>query len=306
MRNILCERCGTPLAAGHQPENHACTRCRHRLPADRHIACPHCTAVNAITWHGDPAEVGCGACGYALGHVPPPPPAKKGDAGAAVGLVGGAALGARLGGLPGALLGGLFGLLVGNEQGNSPPPQTPEDQALRLSAWIRAWYPYREPLTHQRLQALAFYCHGIALAHGVGKPFGLLRFEPWASGPVCRPIWNHFRHLGNGSLPPLTDKPPTLPPEVAGLLVDVLTVYGALDAWRLQQQGKSEQPYAQAWGARQACIDADVTRRYFEHIYRPGSVDPPAWLFDGGSFAVDGIPRQRYHDLAALAGALRG
>lgn len=307
MRTILCEHCNreTSLLDGHRPENHGCGHCGRRLPADREVTCPHCDALNAITWHADPAKTGCGACGYALGTIQPPSAVRKDETGTAVGLVSGAALGARLGGVPGALVGGILGLLVGNELGKPPPPPTPEKQARRLADWLLGWYPYQEPVTHQRLQTLAFYCHGIALAYDLGKPFDRLQFEPWGGGPICRPLWERFHQAGGQPLA-RPSAVPTLPDPQTALLMDVLTVYGLPDGWRLQQQVKSERPYRVAWSERRATIALDATKAHFARLYRQGPVEAPSWLFDGGSFAVDGIPRQRYRDLEALAGALRG
>lgn len=303
MRNILCEHCGrvSALAAGHQPENHSCAHCHRPLPRDRTVACPHCQTRNGITWDGDPAEWTCRACAFALGHRLPPPKPETGPA--AVGLVGGAALGARLGGVPGALIGGLVGLLVGDELKTTPP--NAHQQAQNLTGWIRAWYPYSDALTHLKLQKLAFYCHGIALAHDLAQPFSRLTFEPWEHGPVCRPIWEQFRHLGSQPLGPPHTQGPTLPPTTTQLLLDVLTVYGALDAWRLRQQTHREAPYLLAWQAKRPYIDPEETRAHFHRLYRRGAVDPPEWLFDGGSFSVDGIPLYRYASIGALADALR-
>jgi uncharacterized phage-associated protein len=285
------------------------------------VACTHCTALNSITWDDDPARWTCGACGFALDGQPAPPlslpPLVSGTAamttgGALLGGLAGAALAAEVAGrggrsaaggaLLGAALGALIGGLVASEQ--APPPPSPADQAHRLTDWIRAWYPYGDLLTQMKLQALAFYCHGIALAHGFNRPFGDLTFEAWEHGPVCRPIWERFRHLGSRAIERASEAP-SLPPQPTALLYDVLTVYGRLDAWRLGQQTHLETSWRRAWESRQPYIDPELTRAHFKRLYQNGPVEAPQYLFDGGSFQVDGIPVQRYASLAALANALR-
>lgn len=225
-------------------------------------------------------------------------------------MLGAAALGARLGGPAGALI----GALVGHALTNATTPKLslaehglqPHDASDELARWIRANYPYRDPLTPLKLQSLAFYCFGIALAYDLEGPIAGISFEPWSHGPVCRPLWARF---GARPAVPLSVLPAPLAPmferELEALLLDVLTVYGSLETWRLQQQVRLEAPYLQAYAARMSPIPRESLRVHFRLRYREGRVVPPAYLFDGGSFAIDGLPVHAFRDIHDLARALR-
>jgi len=221
--------------------------------------------------------------------------------------MGGAALGARLGGPAGALFGALVGGFIG--QGVSTPPQAlpaPADPAVELAYWVWANYPNTyHALTHQRLQGLVYYCYGLALAYQLDAPFAGMLFQPWNHGPVSPVLWDHFQHSGSGPLGAPNRNYTRYEHKVEILLLDVLTVYGALDSWSLQQQLNEEPPYRHAFAARQGAIDVNAIVGHFWRLYRNGPVTPPRYLFDRGSFDVDAIPTYAFHSIHELAQAMR-
>lgn len=306
MRQISCPICGArnTLQQGAAPEAYHCRACGTSLPPDRILPCPHCDTENAITHDARPSDWQCWYCSRLLADRP----SMQGEAGAAVlGALGGAALGARFGGPAGALIGAMVGGIVTGGRSGFETGRQLEDASSVLADWIRANYPYRDPLTHIKLHTLAFYCFGIALAFEWEQPIRGISFQPWNHGPICRPQWERFKSWGIGELPPGPCRVhgPQLPPLLAHLLMDVLTIYGALDLRSLLLQVRLEKPYQTAYAAKRSIIARDTLKSHFYALYRRGRVTPPANLFDVGSFSLDGITVYRFRDIHELAQALR-
>ena len=112
--------------------------------------------------------------------------------------------------------------------------------AERLAAWFVVRH---QPITHLKLQKLCFYGYGAACAFGfVDELGGVVRFEAWKHGPVCRAVWRAYKHHGAAEI--------TAPLETIAFskkadahLDDVLAVYGHLSAWRLAAQTHLERPH---------------------------------------------------------------
>jgi len=176
--------------------------------------------------------------------------------------------------------------------------------ALTLAQWLIGNHP--GPVTHLKLQKLAFYSYGAALAFDQHAELGPIAFEAWEHGPVNRQIWAKYRGSGREPLA----RPAELPCYGAGLsqtLHDVLTVYGSMSAWALRNESHHEAPWEDAYKQVRsgAVIDPAALRAHFTDKLRPGAVKIPGELLRSWSFAVDRIPRQGFASLHDLAEKLR-
>jgi uncharacterized phage-associated protein len=176
--------------------------------------------------------------------------------------------------------------------------------ALPLAQWLIGRHP--DPITHLKLQKLAFYSYGAALAFGQQAEIGSIEFEAWDHGPVNRQIWAHYRSFGREPLP----KPQILPfygAELAQTLDDVLAVYGAMSAMALRNESHQEAPWKEAYrhGRADTVIDQAALKAHFIDKLQPGAVKIPGELLRSWSFEVDRIPLQGFASLHDLAEKLR-
>jgi len=161
-------------------------------------------------------------------------------------------------------------------------------------------------MTHMKLQKLAFYSYGAALAHGVDSELGRLTFEPWAHGPVNRPIWREYRHCDGDGLPlPSPADVPRYSSELETVLMDVVDVYGRMSAWALSCESHLEQPWSDAYSLRSSVIPHDALRAHFKTKFKEGRVQLPVHLGGTASAALDFIPPARFASLHAMAETLR-
>lgn len=181
-----------------------------------------------------------------------------------------------------------------------------DDQALTLATWVRARAAAYGPVTHLKLQKLAFYCYGAALAHDLDGELGVLRFEPWTHGPVNRPIWRHYRQHGGAALPPPPPRDvPAFTRELQSVLADTIDVYGRMSAWALRCESHLERPWAEAYERQSGVIADDVLRAHFDEKFAPDHVQLPVHLGGSASAALDFIPPARFPSLHAMAETLR-
>lgn len=174
--------------------------------------------------------------------------------------------------------------------------------ALDLALWIRANYRRPGPLTHLKLQKLAFYCYGAALAHRPAV-LGEIPFEAWAHGPVSREIWHEYRDYRDAPIEPPSEtaEVPRYTRATETVLSDVLAVYGPISAWGLRQESHLERPWIEAFQTPSRAIPSEALRQHFLQKYCAGRVTYPAHLGDIGSFALDGIPVRPFASLHELA-----
>ena len=176
------------------------------------------------------------------------------------------------------------------------------DHAIKLADWILCRYPYwtRDSVTHLKLQKLAFYAYGAALAHNVDGDIGEIAFEAWEHGPVSRVIWQVNRDKGATPLA----KPSHVQRYSLGteqVLSDTLAVYGCLSAWALRQQSHTEKPWTDAWNSDDHSIPTDGLRSYFKAKFQSGNVRIPEHLLAGWSLTLDGLTEPRFDSLHGLA-----
>lgn len=178
------------------------------------------------------------------------------------------------------------------------------ENALTLARWIVGHHS--EQVTHLKLQKLAFYSFGAALAFNQQAELGAIAFEAWEHGPVNRQIWAEYRGFGREPLA----RPTKLPSYGAALtqtLHDVLDVYGSMSATALRNESHREAPWEDLYkqGRLGAVIEQSALRAHFAEKLRPGAVKIPGELLRSWSFAVDRIPLQGYASLHDLAEKLR-
>lgn len=177
--------------------------------------------------------------------------------------------------------------------------------AHKLALWLRWNTPPRpDALTHLKLQKLLFYCYGAALAFDAEPEVGDVDFEAWKHGPVCRDVWQENQAWRAAPIPPPEGTRPTYGARVEQILRDVVTIYGALDAWSIRQESHLEQPWIDAWNAGGGRIEREVIRDHFRRKFQDGAVALPEYLLQSSSFALDGVPVPRFPSLRALATAL--
>ncbi len=176
--------------------------------------------------------------------------------------------------------------------------------SLSLARWLISHHV--GPVTHLKLQKLAFYSYGAALAFDQHAELGPIVFEAWEHGPVNRQIWSEYRGAGREPLA----KPAEVPSYSASLtqtLNDVLVVYGSMSAWALRNESHHEAPWEDAYqqGKSGTVIDQAKLRAHFVEKLRPGAVKIPGELLRSWSYAVDRIPVQGFASLHDLAEKLR-
>lgn len=182
------------------------------------------------------------------------------------------------------------------------------DTSLIMARWIYDNYPYKDDLTHLKVQKLLFYCVGTAMAFDVDGPLGgEIVFQPWEHGPVNVPVWHQFKDykgaaipgdafagLDRMSFPELTEAP----------MMWALKIYGALDAWKLRQQSHLERPWLEAYENRQQRLSAASVRDHFRRKWLGKTVFAPEHLQDPGTFTIDGLPVFGYRSIQDLADSI--
>ncbi len=178
--------------------------------------------------------------------------------------------------------------------------------AEKLALWIRS--NHKAPLTHLKLQKLVFYCHGIGSSFGHEGELGNVTFEAWKHGPVARDVWLAYRNHGSCPIeaPLLSEQAEaSYSADTESDLHDVLTVYGALDAWSLRQQSHLEQPWAETFKVHPGAeLDPVKVRDHFFAKFASGSVTPPEYLVQSWQFGLDDLPVGSFANFHALAEAV--
>lgn len=181
----------------------------------------------------------------------------------------------------------------------------------RLAAWIDRHYPYRDAITHLKIQKLMFYCYGVALAFNYTSVFGgPIAFEPWDHGPVNRDVWRALRQHRARAVPRgqelrldmnVRDAEVSYGSAVDSKLLCALRIYGSLDAWSLRCQTHTEAPWKDAHARRLERIDENAISAHFKLKYRSGRVEYPQYVMDPGSFVIDGLPVCEHPTIESLA-----
>lgn len=158
-----------------------------------------------------------------------------------------------------------------------------------LAVWLYR-QQHRHPLTHQRFQILAWYCFGFVLAQTGEAIHGVCftaRQWPW-----CDNLSQKYADLRSE----VNVACAALPPEIEAICRDVVTVYGFMDTQRLKWQVETEAPFQ----AAKPHLSTEAVRVHFDRLLN-GPYTPPSYLFDAGSFGLDGAPVLPYRSLSSFA-----
>jgi uncharacterized phage-associated protein len=127
-----------------------------------------------------------------------------------------------------------------------------------------------DDITHLKLQKLVYYAQAWYLAMHDRLLFQN-RIEAWAHGPVCREIYDRFRHFSWNPIPPKAalSAPSEIDDDIKDFLDEVWEVYGQYSAAKLEQMTHEEPPWIEARKGimqgtpSQAPISENVMREYY-------------------------------------------
>lgn len=127
-----------------------------------------------------------------------------------------------------------------------------------------------DDITHFKLQKLLYYAQAWHLAMHNEALFSD-HFEGWVHGPVCREIYERFRHLGWSPIPPdeATSGSGELDEDTLAFLEEVWDVYGQYTAPRLERMTHEEDPWREArkglapQDAGHGVLNEDTMRHYY-------------------------------------------
>jgi uncharacterized phage-associated protein len=104
-----------------------------------------------------------------------------------------------------------------------------------------------DDITHLKLQKLVYYAQAWYLAMH-NKPLFQNRIEAWAHGPVCREIYDRFRHFSGKPIPAKAalSAPSEIDADVKDYLDEVWEVYSQYSAAKLEHMTHEEAPWIEA------------------------------------------------------------
>jgi uncharacterized phage-associated protein len=101
-----------------------------------------------------------------------------------------------------------------------------------------------DPVDNLKLQKLLYYVQGWHLAV-YGEPAFADDFEAWVHGPVLPGIYVQYKKYRWNPITEPVEKP-NIDKELAGLIQEVLDVYGTESGWQLEQRTHTEAPWLKA------------------------------------------------------------
>lgn len=179
--------------------------------------------------------------------------------------------------------------------------QGPSLAVVHLTEWIRATALERpDPLTHLKLQKLAYYCYGALLAFDCEDLIGHIEFQAWKHGPVSPEIYALYQHLGKNPIG--RAQKPQVHPTAELHLNDVMNVFGRMTAWQLREESHIEKtPWSNVYnGAYNQVISEVLLRKHFRVMFKE-SVRFPEKLFGSSSLELDRIPVPRFRSLHEMS-----
>ena len=128
-----------------------------------------------------------------------------------------------------------------------------------------------DDITQLKLQKLLYYAQAWYLAM-YDQPLFNNKIEAWQHGPVCREIYERFRHLSWNPIPETAtvSNVHALDSETQVFLEEIWEVYGQFSASKLEQMTHEEDPWVNARKGvypgypSQTLIDENVMRKYYQ------------------------------------------
>lgn len=127
-----------------------------------------------------------------------------------------------------------------------------------------------DDITHFKLQKLLYYAQAWYLAMH-DEPLFQAQFEGWVHGPVCREVYERFRHIAWYPIPPedAISDPAELDDNTRAFLDEVWDSYGQYTAPKLEHMTHEEDPWRKArkgLGPKEEGhnpLDEDSMRHYY-------------------------------------------
>jgi uncharacterized phage-associated protein len=120
-------------------------------------------------------------------------------------------------------------------------------------------------ITNLKLQKLLYYAQGFHVAMHGGETLFPEAVVAWNHGPVVRPVWSRYKHLGSSAIArPTSYQADAYAPEVSELLDAVYATYGQFTATRLRQMTHEESPWKLT--RRSETIRVELLQDYFTKL----------------------------------------
>ncbi len=122
-----------------------------------------------------------------------------------------------------------------------------------------------ETISNLKLQKMLYYLQGFFIA-ALGRPLFDDPIVAWQYGPVVPRVYHHFKHLGQGAIPPPTDHEPLAFSEnEESLFAEVLEEYGQFSAIKLMKMTHQEKPWQKTFSEKpQGEIDRQLLAEHFK------------------------------------------
>ncbi|TCV80241.1 Panacea domain-containing protein [Sulfurirhabdus autotrophica] len=126
-------------------------------------------------------------------------------------------------------------------------------------------------ITQLKLQKLLYYAQAWYLAM-YDQPLFSNKMEAWQHGPVCREIYERFRHLSWNPIPDsaTVSNEQALDGDTLTFLEEIWEVYGQFSASKLEQMTHDEDPWINARKGifpgypSRTLIDENAMRKYYQ------------------------------------------
>ncbi|WGL60038.1 DUF4065 domain-containing protein [Pigmentibacter sp. JX0631] len=178
----------------------------------------------------------------------------------------------------------------------------------------------KNDLTTLKLQKLAYYCYGAALAYDLDSEVEGIEFEAWKYGPVNRKVYNALKNLNapyykvetsHEAFQEIQNKEILFSPKLLDLISVILSVYGRLSPRSLVDETHEEtvngldNPWKLTYReeTNNKLIDKKLIKNFFKQKFNNAEKRTylPLGLFDYNSFLLDNIPIVAFEDIREVA-----
>ncbi len=134
-----------------------------------------------------------------------------------------------------------------------------------------------ESMTHKKLQKLCYYAQAWHIALFGEKLFNN-DFQAWIHGPVCRELYQEYKHYGWLKIPKC-DIPKNIDDEKLAFIRQIYDVYGEFTGNELEDITHQEEPWRKARGHLEICepsyevIKETDMKEYYLKLYEQGQND---------------------------------
>ncbi len=176
----------------------------------------------------------------------------------------------------------------------------------------------KRDLTLLKLQKLAYYCFGAALAYDLDNEVNGIEFEAWKYGPVNKKIYDIFKNpcdpyykidLTHHLFQDVDIKKNSFSDKLLDLISAVVDVYGRLSPRNLVNETHEEKvenlenPWKQTYHKDSNLIEKQLIKEFFKQKFNNEKQKTflPLGLFDYNSFLLDNIPIVAFKDILEVA-----